>query len=127
MKGKNKTTTKWNGGRGELTDDQVQELRDLCLESERLGHVLLEIGERAGTRRKRDATHVLVARVRMRVTREKRETDAENSSEKRMVFISLGPQTPYTGFGNRKSFFCRTPSQEARTKSFENVRPLSQK
>ena len=41
MKDEDKETTKWNRGCGGLTDDQVQQLRDLGLESKRLGHVLL--------------------------------------------------------------------------------------
>lgn len=38
---KDEGATKQNGDGGRLTYDQVQKLRDLGLESKRLGHVLL--------------------------------------------------------------------------------------
>jgi len=66
-----KVATKRNGEYGGLTDDQVQKLRDLGLESKRLGHVLLcQLGERLYTRKRSKVTHVLVGGVGMRVGRE---------------------------------------------------------
>jgi len=49
----------------------------------------------------------------MRVRREEWKTDAKNSSERWAIFISWGPRTPDTRYGNRKSFFSRTPGLEA--------------